>query len=107
MVSVKAKLPSLALAAIALIASWHTPRLATTAPFSLIVVALAPIFVCLGLIAVWLGRPLGGYTGPVFRWGYVDSPTPEIAFVVFGYVVLALPIAALIFHVLYAATRTI
>ena len=107
MVSVKAKLPSLVLAAIGLIASWYKPRLSTAQSFSLTVVSLAPLFVCLGLLAVWLGRPLGGYTGPVFRWGYVDSPTPEIAFVVFGYVVLVLPVAALVFHVLYAATRTI
>jgi len=107
MVSVKAKLPSLVLAGIALIASWHMQRSDATQSLALTVVSLAPIFVFFGLPAVWLARPLGGFTGPVFPWGYPDSPTPEIAFVVFGYVLLALPVAALVFHVLYAATRAI
>lgn len=107
MVSIAAKLLSLLLAAITLLVSWRVRTADASASLSLTVVSLAPIFVFFGLLAVWLARPFASFTGPVFRGGYVESPTPEIGFVVFGYLLLALPLGALLFHVCHAAAPTL
>lgn len=43
-----------------------------------------------GLVSVILAPWLGAFTGPLMRGGYVDSPTPEILFVLFGYLLLGI-----------------
>jgi hypothetical protein len=99
---------SLVLAGIALLVSWHAhiPEgdLAST---SLLVTSLAPIFVFFGLISVWFSEYLGSFAGPIFRGGYVDSPAPVVGFVVFGYLLLALPLIGFLFHIIRCGTRTI
>ena len=74
---------------------------------SLALVSLAPIFVFFGLLSVWLAEYFGSFAGPMFRGGYVDSPTPALAFVAFGFLLLGLPVIALLFHVVRHGTQTI
>jgi hypothetical protein len=103
------KITSLVLAAVAVLASWRTqiPDSSDHTPVSLLIVSLAPIFVVVGLLSVWLSEYLGSFSGPLFRGGYVDSPTPVVAFVGFGYFLLALPLIAFLYHVISHGTRTI
>jgi len=104
----RAKLASLVFAAIALLVSWPLRNPSDVAiPLSVLLVSLSPIFVFFGLLSIWLSPYLGAFSGPLFRGGYVDSPTPEIAFIWFGYFLLALPLFAVLYHVITHGTRTI
>jgi hypothetical protein len=104
----RAKLASLLLAAVVLLASWplRSPS-DDTAALSTLLASLAPMFVLLGLLSIWLSPSFGAFSGPLFRGGYVDSATPEIAFIWFGYFLLALPLLAVLYHVTAHGTRTI
>ncbi len=106
--AVRAKLISLVIAAVVLLASWlvGTPSDDSTA-LSTLLVSIAPIFVIFGLFSIWLAAYLGAFSGPLFRGGYVDSATPESAFIWFGYFLLALPLFAFLYHVIRHGTRTI
>ena len=104
----RAKLTSLLVAAVALVASWWIGASSDeTVALSTLVVSIAPVFVLFGLLAIWLSPYFGSFSGPLFRGGFVDSPTPEAAFVWFGYLLLALPLLAFLWHVVAHATRTI
>ena len=96
----KAKIMSLLLAGVVLLVSWrtHVSEATGVTSVSLLLVSLAPIFVFFGLLSVWLSDYRGSFAGPMFRGGYVDSPTPVIAFVAFGYLLLVLPLLAFLFH---------
>ena len=101
-----AKLASLVVAAVALLVSWplRNPTDDTVA-LSTFLASVAPAFVVFGLLSIWLSPYFGAFTGPLFRGGYVDSPTPEIAFVCFGYFLLVIPLLAVLYHVIAHVTR--
>jgi hypothetical protein len=103
------KIVFLVVAAAALIVSWRAPAPPTGdyAHLSLLLISLAPIFVFFGLLSVWLSDYLGSFSGPLSRGGFVDSPTPVVAFVWFGYLLLALPLIAFLCHIIGHGTRTI
>jgi hypothetical protein len=95
---------SLLLAAGALVASWRTHVPDDVVSTSLLLVSLAPIFVSFGLLSVWLADYLAGFSGPMFRGGYVESPTPAVVFVAFGFLLLVVPLIALLCHVVSDGT---
>jgi hypothetical protein len=101
---VNAKITSLILAAAALLAAWRTHNPDDAASTSLLLVSLAPVFVFFGLLSVWLADYFAGFTGPMSRGGYVESPTPAVAFVAFGFLLLVVPLIALLFHVVLDGT---
>jgi hypothetical protein len=104
----RAKLASLPLAAVALLACWPLRAAGVdSVALSTLLVSIAPIFVLFGLLSIWLSAYFSAFAGPLFRGGYVNSPTPEAAFIWFGYFLLAVPLLAVSYHVIAHGTRTI
>jgi ABC-type dipeptide/oligopeptide/nickel transport system permease component len=99
-----AKILSLVLAAGALVASWRTHVPDDVVSASSLLVSIAPVFVLFGLLSVWLADYLAGFSGPMFRGGYVESPTPAVVFVAFGLLLLVVPLIALLFHIVRDGT---
>jgi hypothetical protein len=102
------KLASLVLAAVVLLVSSSLRNAGDpTVASPTWLVSLAPVFVFFGLLSIWLPPCFGAFTGPLFRGGYVDSPTPDIAFICFGYFLLAVPLISALYHVIAHATPAI
>ena len=91
-----AKIVSLLLAAAGLLLMWSAeqPEEPLDTSMAFVLARATPILVVVGLVAVWLSNWLGSFVGPMARGGYVDSATPPLAFVCFGYLLLALPLIA-------------
>ncbi len=54
-------------------------------------------YLLIPLLCIWYGDDLGNYIGPAGRYGWIDRPTPGIFVRVFGWFMLFLPAAVILY----------
>lgn len=65
-----------------------------TASLSAVFLGASGICVLIGWFSVFFSEGLEAFKGPTFRGGYVDVPTPGSFFIVFGWIMLLIPVGA-------------
>jgi hypothetical protein len=92
--------PALILAAfdVLILALYPLPPAAGDIPSALLGATL--VFVAFGLLCVFGSEKLEAFRGPVMRGGYVNQNTPAGMFVVFGFLLLSLPIVIVVYRFL-------